>query len=87
VSLPDLAIHFEVDGQTFLTDLDKRVGPAADVLLRRDYAALRPQKGFEELISIGDVRGVPGAERVLDARLGLEGADSHTAVTRRPVGG
>jgi superfamily II DNA or RNA helicase len=58
VTLPDLAIQFEVDGQTFLADLDKRVGPAIDVLLRRDYAALRLQKGFEELIAIGDVRGV-----------------------------
>jgi superfamily II DNA or RNA helicase len=58
VTLPDIAIQFEVDGQSFLTDLDKRSGPAADVLLRRDYAALRLQKGFEELISIGDVRGV-----------------------------
>jgi superfamily II DNA or RNA helicase len=58
VTLPDLAIQFEVDARSFLGDLDKRVGQAADVLLRRDYAALRLQKGFEELISIGDVRGI-----------------------------
>ncbi len=58
VTLPDLAIQFEFDGQSFLSDLNTRIGPAIDVLLRRDYAALRLQKGFDELISIGTVRGL-----------------------------
>src|SRR5207247_8257405 len=37
---------------------DTRTRSAVDVLLRRDYAALRLQRGFDELISIGAVRGL-----------------------------
>jgi len=58
VSLPDLALHFGVDGHRFLTDSGQSIGPIADVLLRRDFAALRLQKGFDELISIGSVQGL-----------------------------
>jgi SNF2 family DNA or RNA helicase len=58
VSLPDLALHFEVDGHRLLSDTGQSIGPIADVLLRRDFAALRLQKGFDELISIGSVQGL-----------------------------
>jgi superfamily II DNA or RNA helicase len=56
--LPDLSVQFEVDGQPFLSDIDGRIGSVADVLLRRDFAALRMQKGFDELISMGAVQGL-----------------------------
>jgi superfamily II DNA or RNA helicase len=58
ISLPELTIQFDVDGQCFPPDLSRPVGSADDVLLRREYAALRLQKGFDELISIGTVRGL-----------------------------
>jgi SNF2 family DNA or RNA helicase len=58
VSLPEVTIQFEVDDQCFPSDSGSRVGSAVDVLLRRDYAALRLQKGFDELISVGAVRGL-----------------------------
>lgn len=58
LTLPELAIDFEIDGQRFVSEIDKRIGPAIDVRLRRDYAALRLQKGFDELISVGSVRGL-----------------------------
>ena len=58
VSLPDLALQFEPDGHRFLSDAGQRIGPIGDVLLRRDFAMLRLQKGFDELISIRSVRGV-----------------------------
>jgi superfamily II DNA or RNA helicase len=58
LTLQELAVDFEVDGQAFVSGIDERIGSAIDVRLRRDYAALRLQKGFDELISIGSVRGL-----------------------------
>ena len=56
--LPDLVVQFEVDGQPFVSEVEGRIGSVADVLLRRDFAALRMQKGFDELISLGSVQGL-----------------------------
>ena len=58
VSLPDLALQFDVDGQRLVSGTATHLGSAADVLLRRDYAELRLQKGFDELLSIASVHGL-----------------------------
>jgi superfamily II DNA or RNA helicase len=58
VSLPDLALQFDVDGQSLVSDTATHLGSFADVLLRRDYAELRLQKGFDELVSMASVHGL-----------------------------
>jgi superfamily II DNA or RNA helicase len=58
VTLPDYPLHFDVEGRSLLSDAAAGGGSAADVLLRRDYAELRLQRGFDELISTASVRGL-----------------------------
>jgi superfamily II DNA or RNA helicase len=58
LTLPDFALHFDVDGRSLVSDAALHLGSAADVLLRRDYAELRLQKGFDELLSIASVHGL-----------------------------
>jgi len=60
---PELAppeIRVDVDDRAFLDGLaaGRAVAPVGDVLLRRDYALLRLQKGFDELVSLAAVRDV-----------------------------
>ncbi len=53
--VPDIEIRFEFDG----TGLKQTsVTPAAEIFLRRDYALLRLQKGFDELLSLGAVNNL-----------------------------
>ncbi|MBI3050205.1 MAG: DEAD/DEAH box helicase family protein [Acidobacteria bacterium] len=56
--LQDVVLQFDVDGRSLVSDAATRLGSAADVLLRRDYAELRLQKGFDELLSIASVHGL-----------------------------
>ncbi len=60
VPLPPLEIRFEVQDREFLAGLapGQAAGPIRDVLLRRDYARLRLQKGFDELVSLAAIRDV-----------------------------
>lgn len=58
LTLPALTMQFETERGSFKSNAANHLGSAADVLLRRDYAELRLQKGFDELISLGSVRGL-----------------------------
>ena len=58
LALPDLALQFDIDGRSLVSDAATHLGSAADVLLRRDYAELRLQKGFDELLSIASAHGL-----------------------------
>ena len=57
MTLPPFTVHYQIDSQSFLKDA-VHSGPLPDVLLRRDYAELRLQQGFDELLSIGAVQGL-----------------------------
>ena len=59
IAVPEVQVQFEVDRGGFpqlVTTTD--IAPVGEVLLRRNYAALRLQKGFDELLSLGAVRDV-----------------------------
>ena len=60
VPMPPLEIRFEVHDREFLAGLapGHAAAPVRDVLLRRDYARLRLQKGFDELVSLAAIRDV-----------------------------
>jgi SNF2 family DNA or RNA helicase len=52
LSTPDIEVRFEFEDM----ELEQpSVTPAAEVFLRRDYTLLRLQKGFDELLSLGEV--------------------------------
>jgi SNF2 family DNA or RNA helicase len=57
LTLPPFTVHYQINGQSFLEEA-VHIGPVPDVLLRRDYAELRLQQGFDELLSIGAVHGL-----------------------------
>jgi superfamily II DNA or RNA helicase len=58
MTLPPFTVRYEIDGQSFLTDVDHHIGSVTDVRLRRDYAELRLQQGFDELLSVDAVQGL-----------------------------
>jgi superfamily II DNA or RNA helicase len=58
VNLPDLVPQFDIDDPSFAAGAAIRPASATDLLLRRDYAELRLQRGFDELLSTGSVRGL-----------------------------
>jgi superfamily II DNA or RNA helicase len=58
ITLPEIAPQFEFDGRALAPETAPVLASAADVLLRRDYAELRLQKGFDELLSIASAHGV-----------------------------
>jgi len=58
ITLPPFTVQYEIDGQSFLKGAAHEVGTLADVLLRRDYAELRLQQGFDELLALGAVQGL-----------------------------
>ena len=60
VPMPPLEIRVDVHDPEFLAALAPGQAPAPvrDVLLRRDYARLRLQKGFDELVSLAAIRDV-----------------------------
>lgn len=53
VSLSDIQVQFEPDREAFESPPVVSPASAAEVFLRRDYALLRLQKGFDELLSPG----------------------------------
>ena len=68
VTVPEIPVAFEVDRGGFpaqVTSTD--FAPAADVQLRRRYAELRLQKGFDELVALGAVRDVTHFRYQLDS--------------------
>ena len=58
LALPRLTVEYQIDDQSLLESAAHHVGSLADVLLRRDYAELRLQQGFDELLAVGAVQGV-----------------------------
>ena len=60
VPMPPLEIRVDVDDREFLAGVasGQAAAPVRDVLLRRDYARLRLQKGFDELVSLAAIRDV-----------------------------
>ncbi len=59
VPLPPIAVDLEVIRDGFPDRMTAaEIAPIGDVLLRLDYAALRLQKGFDELLSLGAVHDV-----------------------------
>ena len=65
---PDISIEFEVDRGGLPDRLaPDGIRPAAEVGLQRAYAALRLQKGFDELLSLGAIQGVEHFRYQLDS--------------------
>ena len=59
VAVPEVRVQFEVDRGSFPQSVATTdIAPVREVLLRRDYTALRLQKGFDQLLSLGAVRDV-----------------------------
>jgi superfamily II DNA or RNA helicase len=58
VTLPSFTVQYEVDGHSPLTSGAHEVGTLADVVLRRDFAELRLQRGFDELLAPGTAQGL-----------------------------
>ena len=56
ITLPPLTVQYDIDCQDFLKSAEQGIGTLADVLLRRDYADLRLQQGFDELLAVGAVQ-------------------------------
>lgn len=54
VPAPEIQVHFEFGRVA----LEPSVTPVAEVFLRRDYALLKLQKGFDEMLSLGAVRNL-----------------------------
>jgi superfamily II DNA or RNA helicase len=68
LTVPEIPIAFEVDRGGFPAQVRSTdVAPAADVQLRRRYAELRLQKGFDELVALGAVRDVTHFRYQLDS--------------------
>jgi superfamily II DNA or RNA helicase len=55
VSVPEIRVDFEFERAAFERP---SVAPAAEVFLRRDYALLKLQKGFDEMLSLGAVTNI-----------------------------
>jgi SNF2 family DNA or RNA helicase len=58
LELPELTLQLEAEAWPCASDGDVRPGAAADALLRRDYAELRLQRGFDQLLSLSVTQGV-----------------------------
>jgi superfamily II DNA or RNA helicase len=58
ISIPDIPVQFEFDSKIPEGPRPLDVSPVAEVFLRRDYALLRLQKGFDEMLSPGAARNV-----------------------------
>ena len=60
VPMPALEIRVDVHDREFLAGVapGQAQAPVRDVLLRRDYARLRLQKGFDELVSLAAIHDV-----------------------------
>jgi SNF2 family DNA or RNA helicase len=58
IVLPEIPIRFEYDAGVLDRPASTRPAPAAEIFLRRDYALLRLQKGFDQMLSPGAVKNV-----------------------------
>lgn len=68
LAVPEIPIEFEVDRGGFPAHVRSTdFAPADEVQLRRRYAELRLQKGFDELLSLGAVRDVTHFRYQLDS--------------------
>lgn len=67
VAVPEVGVQVEVDRGSFPQAVAPTdIAPVREVLLRRDFAALRLQKGFDELLSLGAVRDLSHFRYQLD---------------------
>ncbi len=68
VTVPEVPVAFEADRGAFPAQVrPDDFAPAAEVQLRRRYAELRLQKGFDELVALGAVRDVTHFRYQLDS--------------------
>jgi superfamily II DNA or RNA helicase len=58
LDLPELTLQLEAEAWPRAADGDVRPAAAADPLLRREYAELRLQRGFDQLLSLSATQGV-----------------------------